>query len=122
MDSVTKGSAIAVSVLVAATASVLLLVPGHSRADHWPGTGTARGGMVVSAALGWRPVGRTGGRPRPAGLAPGGRDRPGVTASGQRGGGPAAVGRGSCRASGVRRHQESWGRLARYHGIGPDLP
>ena len=147
MDSVTKGSGIAVSVLVAATASVLLLVPGHSRAGYWQGTGTARGGMVISAAAapagpgGWRPAAGPPGRDRPAAGppgrdrpaagprpacraagAPGGRARPGVTVSGQRGGGPAAVRRGSCQAPGVRRHQESWGRLARYHGIGPDLP
>ena len=50
MGSVTKGSGIAVSALVAATASVLLLVPGHTRAGYWRGTGTSRGVMVVSAA------------------------------------------------------------------------
>ena len=85
MDSVTKGSGIAVSVLVAATASVLLLVPGHSRAGYWRGTGPARGGMVISAVAapsgtagpgGWRPAAGPPGRDRPAaGPRPAGRDR-----------------------------------------------
>ena len=49
MDSLTKGSGIAVSVLVAATASVLLLVPGHPGTAYWQGAGTSRGVMVASA-------------------------------------------------------------------------
>ena len=73
MESVTKGSGIAVSVLVAATASVLLLVPGHSRAGYWRGTGPARGGMVISAvAAPSGTAGPGGGARRP--------DRPAVTA------------------------------------------
>jgi hypothetical protein len=50
MDSLTKGSGIAVSVLVAATASVLLLLPGHPRAGSWRGPGTSGGVVVASAA------------------------------------------------------------------------
>ncbi len=66
MGSVTKGSGIAVSALVAATASVLLLVPGHTRAGYWRGTGSSRGVMVVS-----RPR-----LPRRVRLAPAGGARP----------------------------------------------
>ena len=103
MDSVTKGSGIAVSALIAATASVLLLVPGHPRAGYWPGTGTSRGVMVVSAAA--SPSGTAGpsrrrlaagapahdrpaARPGPACRATGahgGRARAGMTVPGQRG-------------------------------------
>ncbi len=138
MDSLTKGSGIAVSVLVAATASVLLLVPGHPQAGYWRGTGTSRGVMVVSAAASPSdtagPGGSRTGTPAPdrpaagrraacrATGAHGGRTRPGVTVPGQRPGRPAAAGRGSCRAPGVRHLRESRGLLPRYRGIRPDLP
>ena len=138
MGSVTKGSGIAVSALVAATASVLLLVPGHTRAGYWRGTGTSRGVMVVSAAAA-SPSGTAGpsGRrpaaapphdrpaaadrpavPRPACRATGahgGRAGPGVTVPGKRGGRTATAGRGSCRAPRMPPDQESRGRLPRYH-------
>ncbi len=39
MDSPTRVSGVAVSVLVAATGSVLLLLPGHARPRPAPGTG-----------------------------------------------------------------------------------
>ena len=129
MGSVTKGSGIAVSALVAATASVLLLVPGHARAGYWRGTGTSRGVMVVSAAAaspsgpagpsGRRPVAapaqdRPAAAPRPACRATGahgGQAGPGVTVPGQRGGGgPATARRGSCRALRMPPRQESRGR------------
>ena len=129
MGSVTKGSGIAVSALVAATASVLLLVPGHPRAGYPQGAGTSRGVMVVSAAAASPPgTARPGGRrpgagapardrppagPRPACRAAGahgGRARPGVTVPRQRGGGPAAARRESCRATAVHCDQESRGR------------
>ncbi len=140
MDSLTKGSGIAVSVLVAATASVLLLVPGHPGTTNWQGAGTSRGVVVVSAEPTSPPGMVVPGRRRrvtrgpvrgrrPSGghldcqamAARGGRPRPAVTISGRRGG-PAAAGRGSCQLPRVHRHQESPARLPRYHGIRPDLP
>ena len=49
MDSPTRASGVAVSVLVAATGSVLLLLPGHSRPRPVPGTGGSAV-LVVRAA------------------------------------------------------------------------
>ena len=49
MDSVTKASGVAVSMLVAATASVLLLLPGPPRLRAPRGTGTTPAVMVASA-------------------------------------------------------------------------
>ena len=84
MDSLTKASGVAVSILVAATASVVLVLPappdegvtgrGHDTGDHggvshraaagWPAPGGGRGGAPLPAPGG--PVGvlpRIGGRP-----------------------------------------------------------
>jgi len=65
MDSLTKGSGVAVSVLVAATASVLLLLPGHPRASSW--REVTSGGITTSsaAATSSSAIPRPGG-PRPA--------------------------------------------------------
>ncbi len=49
MHSLTKASGVAVSVLVAATASVLLLLPGHSRMRTSRGAGMTPAIMVASA-------------------------------------------------------------------------
>jgi hypothetical protein len=49
MDSLTKASGVAVSVLVAATASVLLLLPGHPRMRTSRGAGMTPAVMVASA-------------------------------------------------------------------------
>jgi hypothetical protein len=49
MDSLTKASGVAVSMLVAATASVLLLLPGHPRMRTSRGTGMTPAIMVASA-------------------------------------------------------------------------
>ncbi len=49
MDSVTRGSGIALSVLIAATASVLLLLPGKP-AGSWRGPGTPGRVVMASAA------------------------------------------------------------------------
>ncbi len=49
MDSLTKASGVAVSMLVAATASVLLLLPAHPRMRTSRGTGTTPAVMVASA-------------------------------------------------------------------------
>jgi hypothetical protein len=49
MQSLTKASGIAVSVLVAATASVLLVLPGHPRMRTSRGTGMTPAIMVASA-------------------------------------------------------------------------
>ena len=132
MDSLTKGSGVAVSVLVAATASVLLLLPGHPRAGTWQdvtsgGITTASAAATSSSAIprlgGPRPATGTpapdrraaGSRPacraagahaswaRPGpGRQPGRRHRPG----GRR---PAKP--GSCHTPSERRHQEAPGRL-----------
>ena len=49
MDSLTKASGVAVSMLVAATASVLLLLPGHPRMRTSRGAGMTPAVMVASA-------------------------------------------------------------------------
>ncbi len=147
MNSLTKGSGIALSMLVAATASVLLLVvPGHPRAGSWRGTG-GPGGVMVATAAATSPAGPPGSGGRPpatstpapgtpaAGLRPvcraagahGGRARagqphrpgPGQRHRGRR---PAQDRPGSCRSPWARRHQETPGRLPSYRGIRPDLP
>ena len=48
MDSVTRGSGIALSVLIAVTASILLLLPGQP-AGSWRGPGTSGQVVMVSA-------------------------------------------------------------------------
>jgi len=133
MDSLTKGSGIAVSALIAATATVLLLLPGHPRAA--PGVmmataaatsspGTPEPGPRPPAtstpapgrpAAGWRPAcGATG--------APGGRARAARTGQGRYGERPAQVRAGSCRSPRAYRHRNAAGRLPVYRGIHPDLP
>jgi hypothetical protein len=146
MNSLTKGSGIALSMLVAATASVLLLVPGHPRAGPWRGTDRP-GGVMVATAAATSPAGTPGpgGRPQatgtPAPGSPAAGSRPVCRAAGahggralagqphQRGPGQRHRGRrpaqdrpGSCRSPWARRHQETPGRLPSYHEIRPDLP
>jgi hypothetical protein len=151
MNSLTKGSGIALSMLVAATASVLLLVvPGHPRAGSWRGTG-GPGGVRVATAAATSPAGPpgSGGRPQatitvvntPAPGSPAAGLRPVCRAAGAHGGralagqphrrGPGQRHRGrrpaqdrpgSCRSPSARRHQETPGRLPSYHEIRPDLP
>jgi hypothetical protein len=66
MDSLTKASGVAVSMLVAATASVLLLLPGHPRVRTSRGAGMTPAVMVASA---------TATPPRPAVALSGAADR-----------------------------------------------
>jgi hypothetical protein len=142
MSSLTKGSGIALSMLVAATASVLLLVPGHPSAGSWRGTGVPGGVMVATAA-----ATSTAGMPGPGGRPPAistpaaGRplagSRPVCRAAGAHGarvlaaragqrhreGRRVVQGRpGPCRSRRARRHRETPGRLPPYHGIRPDRP
>ncbi len=148
MDSLTKGSGIAVSMLVAATASVLLLLPGHPRAGSLRDPGPSGGAMMASAVVTSSPdTPRPGGRypaasppvpHRPAtgshpvcraadphrarahrGRAHHGRARAGLRHQGR---GSEQLSAGSCRAPRTHRDQESPGRLPRYDGIRPDLP
>ncbi|HEY8045423.1 MAG TPA: hypothetical protein VIF35_14220 [Streptosporangiaceae bacterium] len=146
MNSLTKGSGIALSMLVAATASALLLVPGHPRAGSWRGPGRP-GGVMVATAAATSPAGAPGpgGRPQAASTpapgrpaagsrlvcraagAPGGRVLAGPRRRGEagprrRGSRPAQDRPGSCRPRWTRRHQETPERLPLYHGIRPDLP
>ena len=67
MDSPTRASGVAVSVLVAATGSVLLLLPGHPGPRPGPGTGGGGAVLVLRAA---RPAAEVQG-PAPAVRAPG---------------------------------------------------
>ena len=63
MDSVTRGSGIALSTLIAATASIVLLLPGKP-AGSWRGPGPP-GRVVMASAVAtstWSPPGR-GSRP-----------------------------------------------------------
>ena len=123
MDSVTRGSGIALSVLIAATASIVLLLPGKP-SGSWRGPGTS-GRIVMASAVAtstWTPPG-PGSRPaassRAGGQAAAG-PRPGCRAAGahrgQAGGGlttvrprrarPAAVRARSCRRRGALRDQD----------------
>jgi hypothetical protein len=146
MNSLTKGSGIALSMLVAATASALLLVPGHPRAGSWRGPGRP-GGVMVATAAATSPAGAPGpgGRPQAASTpapgrpaagsrlvcraagAPGGQALAGPRPRGEagprpRGSRPEPDRPGSCRPRWTRRHQETPERLPLYHGIRPDLP
>jgi hypothetical protein len=132
MDSLTRGSGIAVSVLVAATASILLLLP--ARPAVTPSAGATSGGITTaSAAATSSPV-----APRPRAARPATRppapqrrspgSRPACRAAGRRGsqawlgpgrrpglryrdGGPGPVAPGSCHTARRRTHQEVPGRL-----------
>jgi hypothetical protein len=139
MDSVTKGSGIALGMLVAATASVLLLVPGKP-AGSWGAPGTPGGIVMASAAAtlssGPPRPGSQSSASSPAGGQPAagprwgcgatevrsGRPRAGVTSlrPGHTGSGVARP--GSCRPPRERHHQHASRRLSRYRGIRPDLP
>jgi hypothetical protein len=139
MDSVTRGSGIALSVLVAATASILLLVPGKP-AGSWRGPGTSGRVVMASAAAtsSWGPSG-PGSPPSASGSAgrqPAAGRRPGCWATGARSGRAQAgvtslrprrvpwraARPGSCRAPRAHRHRHTSRRLSRYREIRPDLP
>ena len=141
MDSLTRGSGIAVSVLVAATASILLLLPARPAAT--PSAGATSGGITTASAAATsspvaprpraaRPATRPGAArpgarpPAPQRRSPG--SRPACRAAGGRGsrawrgpgrrpglryrdGGPGPVGPGSCHTARRRSHQEVPGRL-----------
>lgn len=121
MDSVTRGSGIALSVLIAVMASILLLVPGQP-AGSWRGPGTPGRGIMSSAAAtstsrtlgpGWQPA--AGSRPGCRATGPhSGRARAGLTR-------PVAQ-PGSCRPPGAHRPLYVSRRLSRYRRIRPDLP
>jgi hypothetical protein len=127
MDSVTRGSGIALSVLIAATASIVLLLPGKP-SGSWRGPGTS-GRIVMASAVAtstWTPPGpgsrpaassRAGGQaaagPRPGCRAAGahrGRARPGLTTPGPGRARPGAAWARSCRAPGARRDQDTFRR------------
>jgi len=86
MDSVTRGSGIVFSVLVAATAAILLLLPGKP-AGSWPGPGTSSRVLISSAAA--TSTSRT--------IGPGAQYSTSSPAEGQ----PAAGPRPGCRATGA---------------------
>jgi hypothetical protein len=123
MDSVTRGSGIVLSVLIAATASVLLLLPGKPAAS-WRGPGTP-GRVVMASAVAtstWRPPG-PGSRPAAssragqaaAGPPPGcraaaahsGRARAGLTTLRPGRAGPGTAWARSCRPPGAHRGQDA---------------
>jgi hypothetical protein len=84
MDSVTRGSGIALSVLIAATATILLLLPGKP-AGSWRGPGTP-GRIGMASAVATSTWGTLGSQP----------------AASSRDGGQAAAGpRPGCRAAGA---------------------
>jgi len=114
MDSLTKGSGVAVSVLVAATASVLLLLPGHPRASSWRDVTSGAITTSSAAATSSSAIPRPGG-PHPATATP----APDLRAAGSR---PA------CRAAGAHGSRTRPGpghrpRLRRWSGLrhGPGL-
>ena len=131
MDSVTRGSGIALSVLIAVMASILLLVPGKP-AGSWRGPGTPGqpscppmrrrqpgawsdlDGSPPPAVRPARPAGRTTLRvPRHGPAKRPGPGRPGAGRSG-----PAWI----MPSAGAHRNQHASRRLSRYLGIRPDLP
>lgn len=132
MDSVTRGSGIALSVLIAVMASILLLVPGKP-AGSWRGPGTPGRPIMSSdaATSTWRMVG-PGRQPSASSLAggqPAGGPRSGCRVTGPHSGRaragltrPVVAQPGSCRPPGAHRHQHASRRLSRYLGIRPDLP
>ncbi len=138
MDSVTRGSGIVFSVLVAATATIVLLLPGKP-AGSWPGPGTP-GRVVISSAAATSTSDPPGPGSQPsargqAGRLPAAGPRPGchagahgvrVRAAGTtlRPGraGPGAVRPRSCCLSRAHRHRQPSRRLSRYRGIRPGLP
>ena len=139
MNSVTRGSGIALSALVAATASILLLLPGKPAGS---GRGPGPPGQVVMASAvatsAWSPPGagsqpaassRAGGQPaagpRPRCRAAGahsGRAQAGLTTRWPGRARPGAARPGSCRPPRMHRPQHASRRLSRYRGIRPDLP
>lgn len=139
MDSVTRGSGIALGMLVAATASVLLLVPG-TPAGSWRGSGPPGQVVMASAAAtlssGTPRAGSQSSASSPAGGQPAagprrgcgaievhsGRPRAGLTSLWPGHVGSRVARPGSCRAPGVRHQQHASRRLSRYRGIRPDLP
>jgi hypothetical protein len=132
MDSVTRGSGIALSVLIAVMASILLLVPGKP-AGSWRGPGTPGRPIMSSdaATSTWRVVGpgRQPSASSPAGGQPAGGPRSGCRVTGPHSGRaragltrPAVAQPGSCRPPGAHRNQHASRRLSRYLGIRPDLP
>ncbi len=120
MDSVTRGSGIVLSVLIAATASILLLLPGKP-AGSWPGPGTP-GHVVMASAVATSTWGTLGSQPPPApdaarrrpGHAPGAGPRARTAAgpgrawppSGPAGPARGRSGPGSCRRRGALRDQD----------------
>ena len=132
MDSVTRGSGIALSVLIAVMASILLLVPGKS-AGSWRGPGTPGRPIMSSdaATSTWRVVGpgRQPSASSPASGQPAGGPRSGCRVTGPHSGRaragltrPVVAQPGSCRPPGAHRNQHASRRLSRYLGIRPDLP
>jgi hypothetical protein len=133
MDSVTRGSGIALSVLIAVMASILLLVPGKP-AGSWRGPGTPGRPIMSSdaATSTWRVVGP--GRRQPSASSPAGGQpavgpRSGCRVTGPHSGRaragltrPVVAQPGSCRPPGAHRNQHASRRLSRYLGIRPDLP
>jgi hypothetical protein len=97
MHPVTKTSGVAISALVAATATVLLL-PGYTRARTPRGAVTSAAVVVVTpGTAGARPVSTP--RPRPGAAGPAARSSPPcrVTGDGTGGARPAGIGRHPCR-------------------------
>jgi hypothetical protein len=132
MDSVTRGSGIALSVLIAVMASILLLVPGKP-AGSWRGPGTPGRPIMSSdaATSTWRVVGpgRQPSASSPADGQPAGGPRSGCRVTGPHSGRaragltrPVVAQPGSCRPPGAHRNQHASRRLSRYLGIRPDLP
>lgn len=133
MDSLTKGSGIAVSALIAATATVLLLLPGHPRAA--PGVMMATAAATSSSGTPEPSLqlpdtstpapGRPAAGARPACRATGthdGRARAARTGQGRHSDEPAQVRAGSCPSPRAHRHHDAPGRLPVYQGIHPELP
>jgi hypothetical protein len=98
MHPVTKTSGVAISALVAATATVLLLLPGYPRA-HAPRDAVTSAAVVVASPGPARARPLATPRPRPAAAGPGAWSAPGcrITGDGTAGARPAACGRHPCR-------------------------
>jgi hypothetical protein len=135
MESVTRGSGIALSVLIAATASVLLLVPGKPAGPGTPGRLVMASAAVTSSSGSPGPgsppfasspaVRQPAAGPRPECRATGahsGRARAGVTSLRPGRVQWGAARSASCRLPRADRVRHAPRRLSRYREIRPDLP
>jgi hypothetical protein len=116
MHPVTKASGVAISALVAATATVLLLLPGYTRTPAPRGAVTSAAVVVASpGTASARPLSTP--RPRPGAVGPTASPACRATGDGTAGARPSAIGRQPC-----RHHSTAPGQAHRGRPGGPPPP